>query len=425
MVRVYMGGIIVNTKLVWMFVLFMLVLPSVTALGIAPSREVIDYTTNTRELPVTIINSNHEEMRVAIYAQGEYADYVTIDDESIYIAAEELEKTVKYSVKLPNDMKPGATEIDIVVLQLPTTFLESDQNTIITDEQAIVFKNKNDKNMIGATTAIIHRLIVNVPYPGKYLEGSFFINSGDVDEPVTFTIGAFNRGTEDVTAQARVRILGPTNEEIASLDSEPLAMNSKEEKKFTLQWTAITNPGVYSAEAIINYDDKQVKITKTFTIGRNQVNIKDIDVQDFQLGQIAKMDISVENEWNQQAENVYALVKVMDSSGSLLSEFSTSAISINPQSLAVLNGYWETQGLSVGTYTLNVVLHYSGKQAERFFETVVGIDSVNIKDFSKIGGRVVEGGAESSKYSLLVIIVIILVIINIGWFVYLRKRKQP
>lgn len=395
--------------------LAVLACPQALALGVAPSRDVRNFAPGDMSVQLSIINTNHESMKVVIYAEGDLADYVTIPTPTLSFKEDETEKTITYTVKVPGNLGPGKHEIDVIVLELPSTFLESDQNTIITDEQT----------MIGATTAIVHQLFINVPYPGRYAEGNLFISAGNVGETVTFTISVSNKGTEQITAQGRVRILGPTNEEIASVQAEPIKVGSGAESKAVMNWQADVNPGVYTAEAILNYEDKQFKVTRQFTIGNNQVTIKDLKVDDFKLGEIAKLDIQVENEWNQKAENVYALVKIVDGGGSVLSQFTTSTISMNPQSTATLYGYWETQDVTVGTYTIDVILNFGGKQVERFFGVVVGIDSLNVKDFSKIGGQVVKGKGEgSNSTALLVIIIVVLILVNVGWFVYLRRRKQ-
>jgi len=405
-----------------MILLVLVLLPQITALGVAPSREVVEYSTVQKTITVSVINTNHKDMRIAIYPQGDLSEYVTIDTPTIFIKAEEAEKEFTYTIALPANMDPGRHELDIVVLELPQTFIDSDSNTIVTEEQAIVFKDKEKGSLIGATTAIIHQLFINVPYPGKFAEGQLYVSSGNLEEPVTFTMSVFNRGEEDITAIGRVRILGPTNEEIASLQSESKKIGPKEEASLIVQWTSAENPGLYHVEAIVNYDDKQFTLKRNFNVGKHQISIKDIDVQDFRLGDIAKLDIEVENEWNQKMENVYAMIRVLDEAGSLVTQFSTSSISINPQSTDVIHGYWETQGLSIGTYTLNVVLHYGTQQVEKFFETVVSLDEVNIKSFSKIGGQVVTKESGSGM-SMLIIIVVVLVLINIGWFVYLRRKK--
>ncbi|MFH1173879.1 MAG: hypothetical protein V1725_01975 [archaeon] len=409
----------------WLFFLIgLLLIGQAFALGIAPSRDVMDYTSNEQVRQLTIINTNHKDMKLVLYAQGESPEAITLPQQTVSFTADESEKTIAYKVKLPNNFTPGKHEIDIVVLELPQTFIDSDQNTIVTDEQAIVFKNKETGGMIGASTALIQQLIINVPYPGMYAEGNLFITANDVDQPVTFTVGISNKGSQDLTITGRVKILGPTNEEVGVVSADPAHVTAGEETKLTMTWQAAVNPGVYAAEANVQYGEKYFIIRRTFVIGKNQVSIRDMNVEKFTLGQIAKLDVTVENEWNQKAENVYALVKILDSGGSMLTSFSTSTISMNPQSTAILNGYWETQGMSVGTYTIAVVLNFGGKQVERFFETVVGIDSLNIKDFSKIGGQVVVGESKQNSNTLLVIAIIVLIVVNIGWFVYLRRKKQ-
>ncbi|MFH1173876.1 MAG: hypothetical protein V1725_01960 [archaeon] len=373
---------------------------SVFGYGIAPAQDVLPFSPGEHTLQVSIINEDGQDLVFSIEARGALAKYVIISTPTIVMGKQDAEKTFDYSIDLPENMMPGKQTLEIAVRELP-------------------LENRG-KTSVALTTTLVHQLIIDVPYPGTYAEANFFISSGDANEPVTFTLGVFNRGKEDITAHAAVRVFNE-NTEIGELQSTAQHIASADQTSIALVWTNATRKGVYRAEATLFYADKRITFTKEFTIGKNQVSIQDISVDNLNVGEIARMDITVENEWNTKAENVFANVKILDGEGLLQANFTTSAISMNPQTKNVLHGYWETKGVQVGTYTIAVILNYGGKSIERFFETVIGINSFNVKEFGAIHAEAV---AKTKPAGVLPLIIVIVILIAVIAFLARKLKKK-
>ena len=250
----------------------------VHALGVAPSREVVQYTTDEQTVNVRIINNEHKDMRVAVYTRGDLADYITAKKNTFDIKNTDDEVAFSYSVKLPTNLNPGPQKADIVIVEMPK------------DDTS-----ENDQTMILSSVVVDHELVVNVPYPGSYAEGLLYVTDGNVNDTILFTANVMNKGSDAIKDIAGELIIkGPTNEEIARIKSTTLQdLQSKTSNKITAEWQANVNPGMYYAEFVVAYDNKQIVLRKTFMIGNFYVAVKDVNVEGFRLGAIAQFNIGL------------------------------------------------------------------------------------------------------------------------------------
>ena len=76
-------------------------------------------------------------------------------------------------------------------------------------------------------------------------------------------------------------------------------------KELVAEWLPDVNPGKYLAIATIRYDDQVLTIEKEFNVGQMLLEIKELKVNNFALGEIAKFEALVENRWSEQLEDIY------------------------------------------------------------------------------------------------------------------------
>jgi hypothetical protein len=161
-------------------------------------------------------------------------------------------------------------------------------------------------------------------------------------------------------------------------------------------------------------------------VGDFSLEIKDIKVNNFKLGAIAKFDVNLLSRWNEPIQNVFGEMQIIDQKGSVLTTFKTMPVDAESLSTTTITGYWDTQDVVVGDYDVKVVVYYNDKTSEKIFRTVVGIDSITVDDMSTIG-KVIESPGQGGSIPLLWIFVIISIILNIGLLVYfkfLRKKGE-
>jgi hypothetical protein len=387
-------------------------IPFADALGVGPSRQQISFSPGAEiEAELYIINDKNEDFRAAVYAQGDLSNYITIEQPLVEVSAKDYMTPVKYRLKMPNTPPtPGPHKIELVVRQFPKGS-DAEEGTMIT-----------------ANLALISQIILKVPYPGKYAEGKLFISgTQDPTNPATFVVMLYNFGSEEITdAHARFEIQGPLLGKIAEFNTQSAGIKSKEEAKLEAQWQPSVNKGTYKAVVTVYYDDRQMTLSQNFDIGNFVIDISDIRVEKFTLGDVAKFDIYLANNWNTQMAGVYVEMTVEDSTGKKMTEFKTAAIDIEPSQAGKLEAYWYTQNVMPGTYKVKLLVHYAEKVAQKEYDFVVDTNSI-----TRIGavGKAVVTEAEKKEITtqgllivLIMVVIVLLLIMNLVWFYFLARK---
>ncbi len=382
------------------------------AIGIGPGRTTIDFASELeKEIAFTIYNNEQKEMKALITIEGELAEYVSVNKLLVDFKADEAKKDMAYKVKLPKEFeKPGEHTASIIVTELPSE-LEA------------------EGTYIGATTAVVTQLLVKVPYPGKYAEARLDISEASSGETVNFIVPVYNGGDEKILrASAIIEILGSTNKVIATIKSNEISIEPKERKEVVAGWKADAEAGTYHAVATVTYDGKVTKAENNFAIGSLQVNLKDVNVKNFNLGGVAKFNILVENKWNENIKDLYAQLIITNAAGDVLADVKSATVEIASQQEVVLNTFWDTEGVETGNYNAKVILHFAGKSTEKLMNTEVTINDIKT---SFAGGPTAQvigvSDAGMKQSSIFMLAILALIVINIGWFVYFKKirRKNP
>ena len=384
---------------------------SAAAIGVTPGRTTVDFEPNLeRSVTFTILNNEHKEFNAFVYADDELKDVITAEKNIIEFKETDESKPFTFRFRLPEKMeKPGDHWAKIVVMEMP-----SGTNPQTTDGQVVL-----------ATTAVVHQLRVKVPYPGKYAEFEMVANDAEPNGTVNFFVKVFNLGTENIyNAFATVDILGPTNEKIDTIESEPISVESKKTGEIAIPWQANVNPGMYHAIATVSYDDKVGKVEKNFAVGAMRIEVLDVKVRNFVLGGIAKFEISMENKWNQKITGAYAEIVMSNQKGDQVASFKSASIDVDPLQRSTLYAYWDTQGVEKGAYDAKLILHYADKTSEKLLKAYVNLESIETEIVGITARAVTAKGGPGPGADLLVPIVIVLIMINVGWFFYFRGRKK-
>jgi len=389
------------------FIFFSILSQDVYAVGITPGRTVIDFEPNLKKnVSFTVLNNEHKDMNILLYVkESELSDVVTLYDGLVSFSADEESKSFTYTVNLPDSIeKPGTYKVDIVAMELPPDVREGG-------------------TFIGATTAVITQLIIKVPYPGKYAEIDLAVSEAEVNESVAFFVKVLNFGGEDIKkAKAMIDILGPTEEKIASIESEETEIKARKRKELIVTWKADVNPGMYHAVAVLRYDGKIARAEKNFAVGNLFIDVKEVTVKDFRLGGIAKFNILVESRWNEKIEDVYAHMFIDDKEGKTIADFKTASVDMEPFSEEVIYAYWDTEGVSEGDYDARMDLHYAGKSTQKRLRTSVRATSITTEIVGVSVGAVTMESGWLDTNKLIMILIGVLIAINVSWFLYFRRR---
>lgn len=387
--------------------LTVLLLPSVFGLGLTPARTTVNFEPGLqKQVTFSIVNSESKEMNLLVSVQGELAEYVKLDESNVHLLASQDTKEISYSVVLPEDLSPGVHTADIMVLQVP--------------ESA-----ESDETYIEATLAVVTQLYVYVPYPGKYAEADLSVFSLD-NANVKFVIPVISRGEFDLTSvKAIVDIYTPLNEKIATLDTNEVEIPSGKRKEVFAVWdTSDVQQGPYRAVANLIYDEDTMTLEKGFNVGKKKLVIESVEVNDFSLGEIAKFEVLVRNDWSEIVNGVYVQMLIKNSKDELMENIKSPTYDTPPLEKTLMTAFWDTKGVRVGTYDASLLLNYGGVTDEQEIKLEVNENSIRI-----IGlGNVVSGRgsifSENRLLTFLVIGVILLILINIGWFLFLRGKLR-
>ena len=388
----------------------------VLAMGVGPSRQFISFAPGQIiQGELIIINDAEEEFRAAIYPQGDMTEYITLSTPLVDIDSTQFMKRVPYEIKFPTTMpKPGEHKLELVVRQLPPD-TDLDEGTVIS-----------------ANMALISQIVVKVPYPGKFIEPKLYISGGEsADDPVKFGIVVYNFGTEQIDElKAKIDVMDPAFKKIAEVETGEKSLGSKKEGQLQAVWDHDAGKGTYKAVATIGYDSKSVKLEQDFDIGNFLIDVSDISVEKFTLGDVAKFDILLFNSWNTEIEDVYVEMVVEDGSGKKMTEFKTTTVNIPAQEGKTLEAYWYTEDVAPGIYKVKLIVHYAGKITQKGYDFEVSTNSITQLGQDVVGQAIISDAEKEDITSqgliiLLIIIVLVLLIgMNVVWFYVLSKKLK-
>jgi hypothetical protein len=151
------------------------------------------------------------------------------------------------------------------------------------------------------------------------------------------------------------------------------------------------------------------------------LELQDIIVEGFSLGEIAKLEMLVENKWSEPISGAHIETKILNNRGDVVSNFKSASYDVEALAKQVFVSYWDTAGVSVGNYETEVSINYGDKSSKMNLEFQVEKNNLRV-----IGlGYVISAEGDGSSNLLiivLVVVIVLLVLINLLWFFLLRKR---
>ncbi len=393
-----------NKKLILNLIFALMLVNLVSAIGITPGRTTFDFAPGEHhEVSFSVINSEHKDMSVVFVVRGNLSNYITLKQTYAEFLSTDESKSFTYLVDLPNKFdKPGLQDGEIVALELPKDI-------------------KQQGTFVGATIGVTSQLYVYVPYPGKYVDAE--VNVIQDNGKNLFVIPVINRGKLDiVNVKAVIDVYTSLNEKVATVETDSNSLNSLERKELIGQWAGSVNPGRYLVVVSIIYDGQTTKVEKDFAVGEKLIDLLDVSVKDFKLGEIAKFNALVENKWSDQLKDVYLNILVYNNQSEIMADFKSPNYDINGLSKEEMIAYWDTGGVHQGTYDGKLILKYGESSVEKNIQLKISSDSLEV--IGVTGKVIVKGKSNLNVNNLLIILVIGLVVANIVWFVLVRKLMK-
>jgi len=393
--------------LIFSLILFITILSSsVLALGVTPGRTTFIYVPGEQQtVEFTVINSEKVDMDLVVLIQGDLNESISVSEVSFHMSAEEESRTLSYTINMPSGLSPGLNIGEVVVIQLPG-------------------KSPTSEAFIGAAVAVITQIYVNVPFPGKYAEAALNVIGPDADGKIIFVIPVLSRGDLDlVRVRGIIDIFGPLNEKVVTVNTNEISLLSQERGEIIVTWDADVAPGPYRAVATVIYDEDTLTIEREFNVGTRTLDLLGVEVNSFSLGGIAKFELLVENRWSNTISGAYVQMLVYNSEGEVMADFKSPTYDISPLEKTLMIAFWDTAGVRVGNYDSSVFLKYADQSIQEDLKLEVKDNEINVVGvgyvISKGGGS---GFGGDSLTIILVTAVVVLVLINLLWFLVLRKK---
>lgn len=391
-------------KAIILMLALILLASNVLAIGVSPARTAVDFKPGLeQDISITILNSEHRDVKIEVYTEDK-TNLVSIHDKKFEMKSNEASREIKIKLKLPKEMAtPGIYDIDIVAKQLPDE--EFPSPLFITTE-----------------LAVISQIRIKTPYPAKYADVSGMeITNAIANSTANFKIPIVNFGSENITElKAKISIMGPDNKKVAEIETQTESLQIKRRVLLEANWdTKSTQTGKYYAIAEVTYDGLKGKTEKTFNLGKLIIKLLRVETNNYQLGGIGKFDIWVESEWNEKIEGLFGELTIRNSDNATVSHIKTPTLDLEPYTPTPMSAFWDTAGLSIGEYFINLRLMYKGVEQEANLISDLTYNAINTR---VITGEVTKNG-KLSWNSIIPIAIIILLIVNI--IIFARKRKPP
>ncbi len=187
-------------------------------------------------------------------------------------------------------------------------------------------------------------------------------------------------------------------------------------------WKADVEIGEYFAKAAVVYDDGTINLEEKFSVGSKELELQEINVGGFSLGEIAKLEMLVENKWSEAISGVYIETLIKESDGDVVSSFESAAQDIGALEKKSFDSYWDTAGVREGNYDAEVSINYGDKESKKNLKF-----EVSKNDLVVVGlGYVISADGVREETDtiviVLVVVIVLMVLINLLWFLLLRKK---
>ena len=391
-------------KLIMLILLSSLVIcSSAYAIGISPSKEVIEFEPNLEtEITYHIINNLDVELYVEISVSSQYLplkDYITLKETSAYIPPQTREP-FSYTLKLPSSMTPGSNQGGIKVMSGAPPESAGGTGVVV-------------------RSGVIGLVQVNVPYPGYYVIPTVTAEDVEINERSKVTISLANRGKETTTIEGSVNIYDSENTLLSTLSAGSTELGTTETGSLTATWDGTDKAGMYLATAIITYNGETKNTSANFYVGTEQVDIINASAtwkndSIFLEGKgIDQIGIKVKSLWNDPIEDAYAELVVRDLMGNEVYSTKTPTKSLSPWALTTLDAFIDAKRIGAGSYTIDVTVHFGGKTTTKSFKLLVAETIANVEESAEKAGM----GGGWVPYVLIAALVLVT-----GGIIFMFKR---
>ena len=386
---------------VWIIVALMIPINAV-AIGVVPASHESQYSPGQDFLgQITIINNDDLDQEVTVFAVGKLAGQISFSESHFTMKSGEKKHAVSFTLSQPNELgEHGRVGTDIIVKASPLT--------------------GKDSSGVYASTAVVSTVVINVPFPEAYLGLRLFVPSFAQGKESGFGVEITNLGQDDAVAiDAVIEVKNPFGEPVASLPVKTGTIKPGQKKLFAANWNPDVPNGEYTAVLTVKYSGKTFSAERPVKVGSSGIALDSIKLERYVPGEIAKVDIEVENLWNRPAENVYIKGALHDEAKTLR-PYQSEAYTIKPYSRQGYSLFFDVSGLQERSYALDVIV--LSEESEQRFGYDFAVSRENAFILQK--GQQLERPAGTAGITVLQIVALMLVAAVALLLISLWRRKS-
>jgi len=328
-----------------------------------------------------------------IEAGGELGNYVEILTKAVTLGADGRAQ-VLFRFTVPQIDAPGVHTAFVAIKQNPP------------------LRGFGEPSMIVATAAVHVPITVYVPCPDRCIGLTFGAKDANLDQPVLFAAQVSNIGSKEIgniTGYVEIDKDGNTVATVPLTSSQALAPGAN--VMLQSEWdTTGANVGVYTANAVVLYDEFSKTATADFRVGDFLIKILGLSPQKFYQMETAKLFVSIQSVWNEPINSIYGVFHLKNLNGTEIAQVTTPTMaSIDPGATTSLNALLDIGNQSIGNYTMGVEVFYESKTSSADFPVEIVEKSLNPE--------------ASFKFDTTTAIIFALVVL-IAILLYLHERKR-
>ncbi|SRR3989344_284980 len=390
--------------IVWIIV-FLCLVSIATATGIRPAKTTIAFDEGrdySKEF--WIVNNDARQFVVDIIVEGEMAEFITLEKDTIAFRDDKEADVVKFEVHLPEEVPPGTSTANIIVQEK---------------------RGDKEPGVISSVIVLKHKVIIEGPYPDKYVVAT--VNFQETTNSIKFVSEVENLGKKDISEVKTTFYVNDKEQKEQQLETESTSLPTKEKTLLTVEMERNAfDDGEYQVSAVTSYDDQTVELYKNLIVGKPEVDITYFNKY-FVANKINPYSMELLNQWNQLIKNVFVDVDVIKDQQKI-DEFRTKSVDIEGEMTARINDYLDAKDKGPGTYTFEMAVNFWNLVRMDQKKFTIQSELVSENDADNLGqaltGNAVASTDSSGTGAMVWVLMVIIGLLLAGIGVYVGYRYK-
>jgi hypothetical protein len=337
----------------------------------------------------TVLNDEGLPGMLRVSVEGGLSDLVTINMTEMPL---EATVSIPYRITFPRQVPPGGDYVTKIFVEpvLPP-----------------------ELNAVGAQVRLAHRVTITVPAHGKFV--TVETDASQREGVINLTAHVRNIGSDDISAlSATFGFFQDAETPVWSTTTKTVSLPAGDRDVLGASLMASElPPGVYELRTSVSYDGNSTGSSQTYEHGVPSLALVNATTM-VSKDDLTPFSLTVQSVWNRPLDGVYADVSVLDASGTVVRQFKTETVDIQPGEPVTYTPFFDSRGLTLDTADVIATFHLgAGAQEFRF--------PVQILAKEEIARRLAEAGKPQVNPQF---IILVLLAVAAAIIIVIRRRRK-